>query len=215
MGSVSHGGRFCRRDMVLAVDDRELGHDLRQLSSGLPDAVFVSDGLMTKRPLRAFALAMLAPVGGERLWDLGAGTGSIGIEWCRLDEANTAIAVERDPARAARIAVNAERLGAAGRVEVVVADVATALPGLASPNAVFVGGGVSAGVLESSWRVLAAGGRLVAHSVTAESDAVLLGAYRRLGGELTRVGVEVAEPIGRFTGFKPYRSVCAWAARKA
>lgn len=197
------------------MEDRELGHDLRQLSSGLPDALYATDGLMTKRVLRAFALAMLAPAGEERLWDLGAGSGTISVEWCRLDKANSAIAVERDAARAARIGGNAERLGAAGRVEVIVADVAAALPGLPSPDAVFVGGGLTGGVLEASWRALAAGGRLVAHSVTAESDAVLLAAYRSFGGELTRIGVEVAEPIGRFTGFKPHRSVCAWAARKA
>ena len=185
-----------------------------QLSAGLPDAAFVSDGLLTKRALRAFALAMLAPVGDERLWDLGAGTGSIGIEWCRLHPGNTVVAVERDPDRAARIELNAANLGARGRVQVRVATVAEVLPELPVPDAVFVGGGVEAESLLACWDALAPGGRLVAHSVTAESDAVLLDAYRSWGGDLARIGVEAAEPIGRFTGFRPLRTVTTWAASK-
>lgn len=187
---------------------------VRQLSTGLPDEAFATDGLLTKRVLRAHALAMLSPVGDELLWDLGAGTGSIGIEWCRLHPGNTAVAVERDPDRAARIAANAARLGAAHRVQVRVATVADVLDDLPAPDAVFVGGGVEAGILHACWDVLAPGGRLVAHSVTAESDAVLLEAYRRWGGDLARIGVETAEPIGRFTGFRPLRTVTTWTATR-
>lgn len=186
----------------------------RQLSAGLPDEAFVTDGLLTKRVLRAYALAMLAPTAGERLWDLGAGTGSIGIEWCRLHPDNTAIAVERDAERAERIRLNADNLGVAGRLDVVVGAIEAALPDLPVPDAVFVGGGVEAAVLRHSWAVLPSGGRLVVHSVTADSDAVLLEAYRGWGGDLTRVAVEAAEPIGRFTGFRPARTVTAWAAVK-
>lgn len=187
---------------------------LDQLSSGLPDEAFVTDGLLTKRALRAFALAMLAPRAGELLWDLGAGSGSIAVEWCRLHPANRAVAVERDPDRAERIGINAANLGVGGRVEVMVASTAHVLSDLAWPAAVFVGGGVTAEVLEGSWQSLGSGGRLVAHSVTAESDAVLLEAKKRWSGELNRVAVEVAEPIGRFTGFRPLRTVTTWAAIK-
>ena len=190
------------------------GRPHAQLSAGLPDDVFVTDGLLTKRVLRAYALAMLAPAAGERLWDLGAGTGSIGIEWCRLHPDNTAVAVERDAERSERIRLNAANLDVAGRLEVVVGPIDAALPELPAPEAVFVGGGVDAELLAYCWGVLPAGGRLVVHSVTADSDAVLLEAHRNWGGDLTRVAVESAEPIGRFTGFRPARTVTAWAAVK-
>ncbi|WP_300084057.1 precorrin-6Y C5,15-methyltransferase (decarboxylating) subunit CbiT [Propioniciclava sp.] len=185
-----------------------------QLSAGLPDEAFDTDGLLTKRVLRAYALAVLAPRPGERLWDLGAGTGSIGIEWCRLHPANTAIAVERDGERAARIAENATNLQVAGQLDVRVGAVASVLAELPAPDAVFVGGGVEDQVLQDCWVALGRHGRLAAHSVTADSDAILLDAYRRWGGELSRIGVEVAEPIGRFTGLRPLRSVTSWAATK-
>ena len=186
----------------------------RQLSAGLPDQAFVTDGLVTKRVLRAFALAVLAPGAGEQLWDLGAGTGSIGIEWCRLHPANTAVAVERHAERVERIRVNAASLGVAGQLEVIEASVADAIATLPVPDAVFVGGGVDEVTLRRSWDVLASGGRLVVHSVTADSDVVLLAALREWGGELNRIAVETAEPIGRFTGFKPARSVTTLATVK-
>ncbi len=197
-------------DRVLVMD-AESGR-YRQLSAGLPDDAFVTDGLLTKRVLRSYALAMLAPLGDELLWDLGAGTGSIGIEWCRLHPGNRAVAVERDAERCARIDRNASTHHLAHRVSIRVADITDALAELPSPDAVFVGGGVTPGVLERCWAALPSGGRLVVHSVTADSDAVLLDAYRRWGGDLARVGVESAEPIGRFTGFKPSRTVTTWAA---
>jgi precorrin-6Y C5,15-methyltransferase (decarboxylating) len=188
----------------------------RQLSAGLPDDAFVTDGLLTKRVLRAYALAMLAPRAGERLWDLGAGTGSIGIEWCLLHPDNTAVAVERNVERVQRIRQNADNLGVDGRLQVVTGGIAESLGTLgATPDAVFIGGGVEQATLRTSWELLGGGGRLVVHSVTAESDAVLLAAHTEWGGELTRVAVEFAEPIGRFTGFKPARTVTAWAAVKA
>lgn len=185
-----------------------------QLTPGLPDDAFATDGLLTKRVLRAHALALLAPAGAELLWDLGAGSGSIAVEWCRAHPANTAVAVERDPVRAARIRANAESLGASGRVTIEAASIEDALAHLPAPHAVFVGGGVTPGVLGAAWDALPDAGRLVAHSVTAEGDGVLLDAHRRLGGELTRIAVESAEPIGRFTGFKPARTVTVWAATK-
>ena len=188
----------------------------RQLSAGLPDDAFVTDGLLTKRVLRAYALAMLAPRAGELLWDLGAGTGSIGIEWCLLHPDNTAVAVERNAERVERILQNADTLGVAGQLQVVTGGIADSLGTLGgTPDAVFIGGGVEPATLRKSWELLGADGRLVVHSVTAESDAVLLAAHTEWGGELTRVAVEFAEPIGRFTGFKPARTVTAWAAAKA
>lgn len=198
--------------MVLAMNDHPRAPG--QLSTGMPDDAFVTDGLLTKRVLRSFALAMLAPRPGERLWDLGAGTGSIAIEWCRLHADNSAVAVERDAQRAARIGTNAANLHVSGQLDVQVAEVASVLDQLPRPDAVFVGGGVEPDVLQRCRAALPLGGRLVAHSVTADSDAVLLEAYRRWGGEMCRVGVEVAEPIGRLTGFRPLRSVTSWAATK-
>lgn len=186
-----------------------------QLNAGLPDEVFVTDGLLTKRVLRAYALAMLAPHAGELLWDLGAGTGSIAIEWCRLHPDNRAVAVERNAERVERIGTNSASLGVSGRIEVRTADIAAVIDDLPSPDAVFIGGGVQAETLEQGWAALPTGGRLVAHSVTADSDAVLLGAYQRHGGDLNRIAVEVAEPIGRFTGFRPLRTVTTWAATKS
>lgn len=186
-----------------------------QLTAGLPDDAFASDGLLTKRVLRASALASLAPVGGELLWDLGAGTGSISIEWCRLAASNRAIAVERHPERAERVRENAARHRVTGQVQIVEADIVDVLPRLPAPDAVFVGGGVEADTLLVVWERLRRGGRVVVHSVTADSDAVLLQAYRDWGGELTRIAVETAEPIGRFTGFRPARTVTAWVAAKA
>ena len=185
-----------------------------QLSSGLPDEAFVTDGLLTKRVLRAYALAMLAPRVGELLWDLGAGTGSIGIEWCRLHPANRGIAVERDTGRVERILANAAALGVSDRLEVRTANVEDMLDELATPDAAFVGGGVRADTLDRCWDALRPGGRLVVHSVTADSDAVLLAAHQRWGGELNRIAVEVAEPIGRFTGFRPLRTVTTWASTR-
>jgi len=187
----------------------------RQLSAGLPDDAFLTDGLLTKRVLRAYALAVLAPRPGELLWDLGAGTGSIGLEWCRLHPANSAIAVERDAERAARITANAANFEVSARLQVLVDDLSSAIDGLPTPAAVFFGGGIDDQLLQQCWQVLVVGGRLVAHSVTAESDGALLAAHTRWGGDLTRIAVETAEPIGHFTGFTPARTVTAWSAVKA
>lgn len=181
-----------------------------QLSSGVPDDSFETDGLLTKRVVRAAALAQLAPMPGELLWDLGAGTGSISIEWCRLSPDCRAVAVERDPQRADRIARNAERFGVADRLTVLTGIVWELLGELPPPDAVFAGGGLTEPTLDHAWQALPPGGRLVAHSVTADSDAVLLACYRNWGGELQRIAVETAEPIGRFTGFKPARTVTTW-----
>jgi precorrin-6Y C5,15-methyltransferase (decarboxylating) len=180
-------------------------------AAGLPDDAFEHDGQLTKRDLRASALARLAPAPGEHLWDVGAGAGSVGIEWLRAHPACTAAAIESDPGRAARIGRNAARLGVPG-LKVVTGRAPEALAGLRAPDAVFIGGGITRdGVLEACLAALRPGGRLVAHGVTLQAERVLADAHARLGGELTRIQVQVAAPIGSFTGWTPSRTVTQWA----
>jgi precorrin-6Y C5,15-methyltransferase (decarboxylating) len=180
-------------------------------TAGLPDEAFDHDGQLTKRDLRAAALARLAPVPGEHLWDVGAGAGSIGIEWMRAHPTCRATAVEADDERAARIARNAARLGVPG-LEVVTGRAPAALEGLRRPDAVFVGGGAtSPGLLDACLAALAPGGRLVVHGVTIETEQLLARRYAEHGGELTRIAVETAAPVGSFTGWTPARTVTQWA----
>lgn len=184
------------------------------LVPGLPDDAFENDGQLTRRDLRASALSRLAPSPGELLWDVGAGAGSVGIEWMRAHQSCRAIAVEADPERAARIGRNAAALGVPA-LEVVQGRAPEALDGLPRPDSVFIGGGGTApGLLQRCWESLAPGGRLVAHAVTLETERAVLDAHTELGGELTRFHVEHAAPIGRFSGWTPARAVVQWAAVK-
>jgi precorrin-6B C5,15-methyltransferase / cobalt-precorrin-6B C5,C15-methyltransferase len=181
---------------------------------GLPDDAYAHDGQLTKREVRAVTLAHLAPRPGELLWDVGAGNGSIGIEWLRAHRSCRAVAVEVDEARAGRIVANAEALGVPG-LRVVRGLAPDALAGLPAPDAVFVGGGVTRpGVLDACWAALSAGGRLVANAVTLEAEVVLADGYARLGGELTRVAVSRAAPVGGFTGWRPAMPVTVWSVTK-
>jgi precorrin-6Y C5,15-methyltransferase (decarboxylating) len=164
-------------------DTRTLG-----FGPGLPDDAYAHDGQLTKRDLRASALSRLAPLPGELLWDLGAGAGSIAIEWARTDPRCRAIAIDRTPDRAARISANAARLGVPG-IQVITADVIESLDWLPPPNAIFVGGGADLDLIRRCWHLLPAGGRLVAHAVTVETEQILLEAWRAFGGELVRIGV--------------------------
>ena len=178
---------------------------------GLPDEAFEHDGQLTKRDLRALALSRLAPAPGQLLWDVGAGAGSVGIEWARTDPRCRTVAVERSPERAARVARNAARLGVPS-VRVVTGSAPAALAVLPDPDAVFVGGGATEpGALEAAWQRLGPGGRLVVHAVTLETEDVVRAWHRRVGGELARVAVEHAEPLGSFTGWRPARPVVQWA----
>ena len=184
------------------------------LAPGLPDDAFESDGQLTRRDLRASALSRLAPGYGQVLWDVGAGAGSVGIEWMRTHPSCRTIAVEANTARADRIERNAARLGVPG-LEVVRGRAPEALKGCPRPDAVFIGGGGTApGLVESCWDALAPGGRLVAHAVTVETERVLLDCYAELGGEMTRFHVERADSIGGFTGWAPARAVVQWAVVK-
>jgi precorrin-6Y C5,15-methyltransferase (decarboxylating) len=170
---------------------------------GLPDDAFDDDGQLTKRDVRAVTLARLVPLPGQLLWDVGAGAGSIGIEWMRTHPSCRAVAVEAHPDRVARIERNAACLGVPG-LRVVEGRAPEALAGLPAPHAVFVGGGATtASLLETCWAALPVGGRLVANAVTIESEAVLAGWFARVGGELVRMGVQRAQPVGSFTGWKP------------
>lgn len=182
---------------------------------GLPDEAYEHDGQLTKRHIRAATLAALAPAPGELLWDVGGGSGSIAVEWMRTHPSCRAFTVERDPVRAARIARNAERLGVPG-LGVVTGPAPAALAGLPTPDAVFVGGGLTApGLLDACWEALPPGGRLVANTVTLESEALLAAACRRHGGELVRIAVAHAVPVGGFTGWRQAMPVTQWAVQKA
>ncbi|MEU8384284.1 precorrin-6y C5,15-methyltransferase (decarboxylating) subunit CbiE [Streptosporangium sp. NPDC048865] len=181
---------------------------------GLPDEAYEHDGQLTKSEVRAVTLSRLAPVPGELLWDVGAGAGSIGIEWMRAHPDNRAVAVESHPERAAGVARNAAALGVPG-LDVVTGAAPAALAGLARPDAVFVGGGVTVpGMVEACWKALRPGGRLVANAVTVESEAVLARWHGRLGGGMVRLAVSRAAPVGGFTGWRPMMPVTIWTAVK-
>lgn len=181
---------------------------------GLRDDAFEHDGQITKSEVRAVALSRLAPLPGELLWDVGAGSGSVAIEWARAHPACEAIAIENSPRRAERIGANAAALGVP-RVQVVKGEAPDVLNGLPEPDAIFIGGGLTApGVLERCWDALKPGGRLVANAVTLESEVRLAEARRSRGGELIRVGVERAGPLGGFTAWRPAMPVTIWTVGK-
>jgi precorrin-6Y C5,15-methyltransferase (decarboxylating) len=182
---------------------------------GLPDTAYEHDGQLTKRHVRAATLAALAPAPGELLWDVGGGSGSIGIEWMRTHPACRAVTVERDPARADRIGRNARALGVPG-LRVAGGAAPEALAGLPGPpDAIFIGGGLTApGLLETCWAALPEGGRLVANTVTLESEALLARWYGRHGGELVRLAVASAVPVGGFTGWRQAMPVTQWSVTR-
>jgi precorrin-6B C5,15-methyltransferase / cobalt-precorrin-6B C5,C15-methyltransferase len=182
---------------------------------GLPESAFEHDGRITKREVRAAALAALAPLPGQVLWDVGAGSGAIAIEWLRAERTARAVAIERRPDRRALIARNALFLGVP-HLEIVDGEAPAALADLApNPDAIFVGGGFSApGLLQACWKSLSSGGRLVANAVTLEAEEKLLRLHGEQGGDLVRIAVARAEPVGRFSGFKPLMQITQYAAVK-
>ncbi|MFD9338764.1 precorrin-6y C5,15-methyltransferase (decarboxylating) subunit CbiE [Streptomyces sp. NPDC060028] len=197
----------CRRDP--AADVPRLG-----ATPGLPDTAYEHDGQLTKRHVRAATLCALAPAPGELLWDIGGGSGSIGIEWMRTHPSCRAVSVERNPERAARITRNAAALGVPG-LRVVTGPALEALAELPAPDAVFIGGGLTApGLLDAVWAALPAGCRLVVNTVTLESEAVLADRYRRHGGELVKLAVAHAVPVGGFTGWRQAMPVTQWSVTK-
>lgn len=184
------------------------------LVPGLPDDAYEHDGQLTKRHIRAATLAALAPAPGELLWDVGGGSGSIAVEWMRAHRSCRAVTVERDAVRAERITRNADALGVPA-LRVVTGRAPEALAGLPAPDAVFVGGGLTApGLLDACWAALRPGGRLVANTVTLESEALLARWYARYGGDLVRLAVAHAVPVGGFTGWRQAMPVTQWSAVK-
>nr|WP_236567037.1 precorrin-6y C5,15-methyltransferase (decarboxylating) subunit CbiE [Nocardia sp. CY41] len=183
---------------------------------GLPDELFGGDGQLTKHEVRALTLAALAPAPGELLWDVGGGSGSIAIEWCRAYPTNRAVTFERLERRRRQIADNAAALGVphiSVRGEVC-AELA-ADPGIATPDAIFVGGGLTQdGVLETCWAQLRQGGRLVANAVTAESESLLLNWSSAQGGMLRKFQIYRGEPLGSFTAWRPQLPVTQWSVVK-
>lgn len=182
---------------------------------GLPEQAFDTDGQITKRDIRASALARLSPRPGQLLWDVGAGSGSIGIEWMRAAHEARAIAVEMNAERSTLIRRNANNLGTP-RLQIVEGRAPEALNGLARPDAVFIGGGITAPDLtQLCWEALIPGGRIVANTVTLEGENALIKLHQNYGGELIRLSIEHAEPIGRFHGWKPARPIVQWSATKS
>jgi precorrin-6Y C5,15-methyltransferase (decarboxylating) len=182
--------------------------------AGLPDAAYHHDGQLTKREVRAITLAALAPAPGQLLWDVGAGCGSIGIEWMRSHSRCRAIAIEPHSTRRQYIADNAAALGTPN-LQIIAGEAPAALRDLPPPDAVFIGGGLStAQLLATCWQALRTGGRLVANAVTVESEQMLLQWHSQCGGEFTRIAIQRAEPIGKFLGWKAMVPVTQWAVTK-
>lgn len=197
---------------VLAIEvESEPQARVLPLTPGLPDDLFEHDGQITKREIRALTLAALAPRRGELLWDIGAGAGSIGIEWMLADPSMRAIAVEQDAERAARIRRNAENLGVPG-LRVITGTAPSILSDLPQPDAIFVGGGGSEpGVMDAALNALKPDSRIVANAVTLEMEAVLLALHARLGGDLARISVARAAPVGGMNGWRPAMPVTQWS----
>ena len=195
--------------VAVAVECAGEGHALPCVS-GLPDDLFDHDGQITKQPIRALTLSALAPRPGETLWDIGAGSGSIGIEWLLAHPANRALAIEADALRAERARANALALGV-DRLEIVIGAAPNALPDGPIPDAVFIGGGLLQGSLEALWARLPAGTRLVANAVTLESEALLAIWHGEKGGTLVRLELAQATPLGSRRGWRSSYPVVQWS----
>ena len=197
---------------VVAVECRGKGG--LSIVAGLPDDSFHHDGQLTKRDVRAVTLSRLAPQPGQLLWDVGAGCGSIGIEWMRSHPSCRAIAIEANAHRQTVIAHNAQALGVPG-LTLVAGHAPTALTGLPRPDAIFIGGGLTGiDVPQTCWEALAVGGKLVANGVTLESVAVLVQLQAKWGGELTEIQVSHADPLGRFHVMRAALPVTLWSVIK-
>lgn len=183
-------------------------------SAGLDDDLFASDGQITKAPIRALALSALAPRANERLWDIGAGSGSISVEWALAAEGCRAHAVEPRAQRCANIRENAARFGLSHRIDIRHGGAPEALEHLPTPDAVFLGGGASREVIEALWKRLAPGTRLVANAVTLETEALLTDLHARHGGQLLRIDIAQAAPLGRMRGWAPARPITQWSVAR-
>lgn len=193
----------------VAVAIEAAGGEGLSRASGLPDEIFAHDGQITKRPVRALTLSALAPRPGQRLWDVGAGSGSISIEWCLAG--GQAVCIEARPDRVQVIRMNAARFGVADHLTVIEGEAPAVLEGLPSPDAVFVGGGANASLIELMWTRITPGTRLVANAVTLETEALLCALQKHRGGELLRIELARAAPLGAMRGWVPARPVVQWS----
>jgi precorrin-6Y C5,15-methyltransferase (decarboxylating) len=181
-------------------------------ASGLADDLFRHDGQITKRPMRALALSALAPRPGERLWDIGAGSGSISVEWALAGGSSVAIEARED--RAANVRANAEAFGVSHRIEVVTGSAPAALKSLAKPDAAFIGGGLDAAMFDAMSSLIPQGTRVVAHSVTLETEALLSELQQKYGGDLMRIEISHAAELGRYRAWEAARPVVQWSVVK-
>ena len=196
-------------EVVVAGD-----HALPSLAPGLDDRLFEHDGQITKRMIRTVTLSSLAPRPGDLLWDIGLGSGSVAIEWLRLEPSLRAIGFEARGERAERAARNAADLGVPN-LQIVTGRAPDVLVGQPAPDAIFVGGGLATpGVFDAAWEALKPGGRFVANAVTLETEALILDRYARLGGELVRIETARAEPVGPRHGWRPAMPILHWAVTK-
>ena len=195
---------------TLAVTCEGTPESLLSRLPGLPDEAFVHDGVMTKREVRAVTLSRLMPARGEMLWDIGTGSGSIAVEWMRAGRDALAIGIDPRPERLALARQNATALGTP-KLELIEGTAPEALADLARPDAVFIGGGLSRETVAAARAALPTGGRLVANAVTLESEALLIALHTELGGDLTRLSIERAAPVGKLTGWRPAMAVVQWS----
>ncbi|MEM8579804.1 MAG: precorrin-6y C5,15-methyltransferase (decarboxylating) subunit CbiE [Pseudomonadota bacterium] len=180
---------------------------------GLADELFEHDGTMTKREVRAVTLAKLMPMRGALLWDIGTGCGSVAVEWMRAARYARAVGIEPRADRRAMAAANALALGVP-KFQIIEGTAPEALEGLDAPDAIFVGGGLAPEVFNAAWAALRPLGRLVANAVTLESEQTLLDLHRVHGGELAKLSVQRAEPVGPRTGWRPFMPVTQWSLVK-
>lgn len=199
---------------IMAVDLAPCGRFAHHSATGvLPDDAFISDGKLTKQDVRASAMSKLQPHPHGVLWDLGTGCGSIAIEWARTSQSCVAYGIDSRADRLQRAKENAVRLGTPNVIWQQ-GDICTQLEDLPTPDAIFIGGGLSDASLQKALSYLPEGGRLVVHAVTLESEALLLAAHKHHGGELTRISVHKAEPVGAYLGWRGLMPVTQWVFRK-
>ncbi|MCB1515539.1 MAG: precorrin-6y C5,15-methyltransferase (decarboxylating) subunit CbiE [Hyphomicrobiaceae bacterium] len=200
----------CKAPVAVALEAK--GRRGLSRAVGLPDDLFIHDGQISKRHSRALALAALAPRPGEILWDIGAGSGSISVEWALAD--GIAVAVEQQSARIENIRKNAAAFGLSHRISVVEGSSPQMLAGLPPPDAVFVGGGLTAEHFQAIWTLLRNGTRFVAHAVSLETQALVTGLHASHGGDLVRFEMSHAEPLGRMRSWQAVRPIVQWTTTK-
>ena len=183
------------------------------LGLAAPDSSFDNDGKLTKRDARSSALAKLAPFPGAVLWDVGSGSGAVAIDFLRNAPGGVAYAIDRNQTQLDRGSANAERHGVPG-FKPISGNAAEQIANLPRPDAVFIGGGMSEQVISVAQAALRPGGCLVAHAVTIESESVIIAAWQRAGGDLVRLSVQHADPVGGFHGWRPLMPVTQWCWHK-